>query len=66
MFENLRHLLPGQSLRVSREHLEISTWWDWHLPDEWRHDEVNLAQALAERMECSVQRMLGAERKSVV
>lgn len=61
MFKTLHHLLPGQYLRVSRKGVELTTWWDWQLPDEWDMDDGPLTAELTRHLVSGVQRTLEAD-----
>src|SRR5205085_2889753 len=58
MFAGIEYLQPGQHLRVSRAGIELKTWWDWRLPNEWEVDETRLVSDLAEHLQRGVQRTL--------
>ena len=61
LFATLNHLLPGQFLRISRAGVELKTWWDWRLPDEWELDGDHLAAKLHHHLVSGVQSTLPTE-----
>jgi asparagine synthase (glutamine-hydrolysing) len=64
MFATLRYLPAGQYMRVSRMGIEMETWWDWRLPNEWESDEAHLAAELTHHLESGVQHAMRTDHKA--